>query len=375
MILQRSELINFFKKRQGNYRLHGSSAVEMYLDNQTGHHLDIITDQGMIDLARNFDSLDFPGLPSSDALLKEKTASFYFSQKFNFRTSRFWPIQDFYYDIKRDCFIDPSNVLPLIKKRIFGDLIQEPQTEEDIWALWSHIIILTGRLGFTLRKEILNQLPEIKRSPASTLQKKLLSMILTGKYPQEAFFLAQKSGILTLCWPELAALSRIDHHKDFHPEGNVWQHTLCTLVCRKDNSDIDLSLALLLHDLGKQEAAQKEGKRFYQHAQLGGPLARNFLRRLDYNPDRIKRIVFLVENHMLPAAIKDLPDYRIRDRLKNPLFPKLLEVFRCDLLSTYGDPEDYYRACKFYKAFLRRQNNPYQEIKRKRSKKRIKSYC
>jgi poly(A) polymerase len=45
--------------------------------------------------------------------------------------------------------------------------------------------------------------------------------------------------------------------------------------------------------------------------------------------------------------------------MSSPHFPLLLEVFRCDLLSTFRGPEAYYEACKVYKTYLKNTKNPF----------------
>ena len=59
--------------------------------------------------------------------------------------------------------------------------------------------------------------------------------------------------------PSLPRWPSVPHGKDFHPEGNVWEHTLATLTYRK-RPDLTLSLALMLHDSGKPHAPQRRGQ-------------------------------------------------------------------------------------------------------------------
>jgi len=138
----------------------------------------------------------------------------------------------------------------------------------------------------------------------------------------------------------------------------VWEHTIETFRYRK-TEDPALSLSLLLHDSGKPSAKRNEGREFDRHSQIGADVARKFLSRVGFERKIIEDVGFLVKEHMLPAALPDLPFFRIGEIMANPLFPKLLEVYRCDVSSTFRGPEGYYKACKVYQSFLRNRKNPF----------------
>jgi poly(A) polymerase len=72
---------------------------------------------------------------------------------------------------------------------------------------------------------------------------------------------------------------------------------------------------------------------------------------------------------MLAGLIKTLPAYRTESVMASPLFPLLLEVYRCDLSSTFRGPDGYYEACKVYRAFLKHRKNPYRGADGKKIRK------
>jgi poly(A) polymerase len=155
----------------------------------------------------------------------------------------------------------------------------------------------------------------------------------------------------------------VDHSKEFHPEGNVWNHTLETFRHRKQSSgggyDLRLGLGLLLHDAGKPLAASSGSRRFDGHAELGARTARHFLKRLEFAPPLVEDIFYLVKNHMLPAALKRLPLARTREIMESPLFPTLMELYRCDESSSFKGLDGYYENSAAYQSFLRNVRNPY----------------
>ena len=182
--------------------------------------------------------------------------------------------------------------------------------------------------------------------------------MLFRSHPEKGLELLRRSGFLERYWPEIHGLCSVEHTKDYHPEGDAWRHTLETFSHRKSHEPL-LSLALLLHDSGKPEAVENEGRRFDRHSELGEKTARSFLKRLAYPSSTVEDVCFLVRNHMLPSALPRIPPHSIERTLLHPLFPTLLELYRCDELSTFRGPEGYYEACAAYKAYLKNARNPY----------------
>jgi poly(A) polymerase len=123
--------------------------------------------------------------------------------------------------------------------------------------------------------------------------------------------------------------------------------------------DLRLSLGLLLHDLGKPIASSVPGRRFDHHAEIGSTLAQRFLSRLGFSPSISTDVAYLVRYHMLPAALPRLPLERGIQGVDDPLFPLLLELYKCDELSSFKGPEGYYEACAAYRAYLRTSRNPW----------------
>jgi poly(A) polymerase len=62
---------------------------------------------------------------------------------------------------------------------------------------------------------------------------------------------------------------------------------------------------------------------------------------------------------MLPAALPRLPPNRVEGVIDDPRFPILLELYKCDELSTFRGPDGYYEACAAYKAYLKNARNPW----------------
>jgi poly(A) polymerase len=167
-----------------------------------------------------------------------------------------------------------------------------------------------------------------------------------------------ESGFVDAHWPLLSSMAAVDHTKEHHPEGNVWRHTVEAFAYRKIR-ELPLSLGLLLHDCGKPFTGPRNGNAFDRHAQIGADKARRFMYGLGYSQELIDKVEYFVQNHMLPTYIPKIPFNRTEDVLASPLFPELLELYRCDVSSTFRGPEGYYNACAAYRSFLKNRRNPF----------------
>jgi poly(A) polymerase len=220
-------------------------------------------------------------------------------------------------------------------------------------------------------------------APGQEEQRFLLSALVTSVNPALGFELLKVSGFIAEHWQELSELDEADHAKEFHPEGNAWKHTMETFRYRKTSSrsretasskrdacvcNLRLSLGLLLHDTGKPIATSSNGRRFEGHSELGEIQARRFLGRLGFSTSLINDVCFLVRNHMITAALPRLPLFRTSDIMSSPLFPALLELYRCDESSSFKGLDGYYESSAAYQAFLRNRKNPYRAADGKKIK-------
>jgi poly(A) polymerase len=194
--------------------------------------------------------------------------------------------------------------------------------------------------------------------PRPEAQRVLLASLVLSPRPDLGLELLKAAGFAGRFWPELAALDNVDHSKEYHPEGNVWKHTLETFRYRKKN-DLLLSLALLLHDVGKPLSESSGRRRFDGHAELGARAAGKFLERLEFPEGIAAAVCYLVKNHMLPAALPRLPLSRTEEVLESGLFPTLMELYRCDESSSFKGLDRYYESSAAYQAYLRGRRNPY----------------
>jgi poly(A) polymerase len=320
------------------------------------------------DLAKTFDGLEYPGLPYADAALAlgeaeadSGPASIYLrcaDSAAQAEPAAFAQL-DLLSEAKQGYYLDPKGAYPSLRAEEL-EMRSSPADEQLFQAA-----VLLARHPYRLAPGCLPALP---RDVPVRAQRDLLSLVLTGTSPERALELLREAGFVAAYWPELAALSGVGQSKEYHPEGDAWVHTLETFRYRKSPS-LRLSLALLLHDVGKPAAESAEGRRFDRHAEIGRSVAERFLRRLGFGQALVDDVSFLVRYHMLPAALPRLPANRLEGIVDDPRFPILLELYKCDELSTFRGPDGYYEACAAYRAYLRQARNPWSAQEGKRLSK------
>lgn len=114
-------------------------------------------------------------------------------------------------------------------------------------------------------------------------------------------------------YPELFALIGCDQSPEWHPEGDVWNHTLCCLNAFAKhrigdrNEDLIVGLAVLCHDFGKPATSRFDSTKgritAKGHDVAGAEPAAAFIRRLTNEERIVKEVVPLVKNHMRPFSM------------------------------------------------------------------------
>ncbi|ADN01031.1 HD domain-containing protein [Spirochaeta thermophila] len=336
-------------------RLAGYSALDRYFKVKgTPTHLWIQSTAELVDLARLFEGLEYPGLEGVEAALSLEDTRIYFLTP---HTPPPHPLLALTHDPSRDAFQAPDALYPLLRSPTLA--LSTPFTLTDALTC----AVLLSRYPYTPPPTLPTLMPSPR--PAIETQAATLSLILTGQTPWHGLALLSRTEALPRLWPPLARLRDVHHVKDYHPEGSVWEHTLEALKHRK-RPDLLLSLAILLHDIGKPDAVPHGTNRFHLHANIGARIARTFLRDLGFPSSLQDDVAFLVRYHMLPGALPRIPPQSIAEILSSPLFPVLLELYRCDLSSTFRGPQPYYQACRAYRSFLKARRNPFRDPRLRR---------
>jgi len=168
-----------------------------------------------------------------------------------------------------------------------------------------------------------------------------LTRILTEGGARRGFELLDASGLLADLLPEVAAMKGIGQPPEFHPEGDVWTHTLL-LLAGFDHPIPTLAWGALLHDVGKPPTFRvAERIRFDGHVEEGVKLAHGILNRLRFSRDDMEQVEALIANHMRFKDAHRMKQSTLKRFLRMPDFGEHLELHRLDCLAGKGNLENY----------------------------------
>lgn len=170
----------------------------------------------------------------------------------------------------------------------------------------------SARFGFSIAPETLTlaQNADVSRLPRERVEGELRKALLYAPKPSVFFEVLQDCGQLAHWFPELQTLTEIPQNPAYHPEGNVWNHTMMTVNAaagRREQAHFPyyFMLSALVHDLGKIVATEQIDGVYhaYRHEFLGLPLIRKFLGRLTSDTKLTAYVLNMAELHMKPSAL------------------------------------------------------------------------
>jgi len=228
--------------------------------------------------------------------------------------------------------------------RTIGDPI-ERLSEDRLRML--RAVRFAARFGFALdaaaKDAIIKLAPQIHGVSHERVRDEIVKILTEGQ-PRRGFELLDETGLLKEVLPEIKALQGVRQPPEFHPEGDVWIHTLMMLEGLK-NPTPTLALGVLLHDVGKPPTfAIRERIRFDNHVEVGAKMAEGICNRLRLSTRETERVVELVRHHL---RFKDFPRMRRSTQLRflrMEGFDEHLELHRLDCLASHGDLTNYEMA-------------------------------
>ena len=177
---------------------------------------------------------------------------------------------------------------------------------------------------------------------AERVRDEVLRILSSGR-ARRGFELLDASGLLARVLPEIAAMKGVEQPPEFHPEGDVWTHTLLMLEALPAECSPTLALGVLLHDVGKPPTFRvaPDRIRFDNHVSVGAVMAEEICRRLRLSQEQTAQIVVLVEHHL---RFRDVPQMRastLKRFLRLEKFEEHLELHRLDCLSSHRNLDNY----------------------------------
>lgn len=164
-----------------------------------------------------------------------------------------------------------------------------------------------------------------------------LTRMLTQENAWRAFLLLDDSGLLREVLPEITAMKGVEQPPEFHPEGDVFVHTLLLLENLPHPCPPTLAWGALLHDVGKPATFRvaPDRIRFDDHVDVGVKIAEEICRRLRFSNDDTKQILALVDNHMRFGHATRMKESTLKRFLRMPAFEEHLALHRADCLASH----------------------------------------
>jgi poly(A) polymerase len=187
--------------------------------------------------------------------------------------------------------------------------------------------------------------PEIRQVSSERLRDELTKLLTEGAACR-GFELLDELKLLPELLPEISRMKGVEQPPQFHPEGDVWTHTLMMLEGLPASCPLTLAWGVLLHDVGKPPTftspAGPNGRiRFDRHVEVGTEMAEEICRRLRFSNEDTEQIAALVANHL---RFKDAPQMKpatLKRFVRLDRFNEHLELHRLDCLSSHRNLDNY----------------------------------
>ncbi|MGH7898428.1 MAG: CCA tRNA nucleotidyltransferase [Candidatus Binatia bacterium] len=211
---------------------------------------------------------------------------------------------------------------------------------------------LAARLGFSLDPDtaaaIREMAPTIHQVSAERIGEEIVK-ILTEGAARRGFEQLSELGLLPEILPEVESMKGVEQGRDFHPEGDVFTHTMLALglVDASPRRNETLALGVLLHDVAKRECFSRRDDKitFYGHCERGAETAHAICRRLRRPNAVAERVAWLVKNHLRLLNAPEMRLATLKRFLREDGIEELLELCRIDASASNGDLR-YYDFCR-----------------------------
>ncbi|MFQ5687643.1 MAG: CCA tRNA nucleotidyltransferase [Candidatus Scalindua sp.] len=186
-----------------------------------------------------------------------------------------------------------------------------------------------------------------------------LRKILTGPSPHTGIKIMDDLNLLNEILPEVTAMKGVRQPENYHPEGDVFTHTLLTLselAASRNAADSgfgklttlslskgwELAMAVLLHDIGKPVTFEVADRiRFNNHDNIGADMSEKICERLRMSNAEKERVTWLVKMHLYLRHAQQMRISKLKRLFAHEGYPELAELYKADSLASTGDLEDY----------------------------------
>ncbi|WP_319370223.1 hypothetical protein [uncultured Ilyobacter sp.] len=247
---------------------------------------------------------------------------------------RDFTVNSIYYNILEDRYLDFFDGIGDIRNKLLRYVERDSFLEDPLRILRTAQFM--SRFGFSvdnsLEKIIKAEGNEILKVPKERICRELEKIYLLGIKPSDGFLFLEKAGVLEKIMPEISSLKGVMQDKIYHPEGDVFTHTMMMLdVLSKEERTSELFWSILYHDAGKREAFPS----FNGHCEKSQEIFEREITKFTDNKELINSVRKLVRYHEEPLKmfLRGGGDRISVKKLAVKVdIEKLLKLYRCDVL-------------------------------------------
>jgi len=180
--------------------------------------------------------------------------------------------------------------------------------------------------------------PRIASVSRERVRDELTKMLIEGQ-ARRAFELLDETGLLHEVLPEIERMKGVEQPPQFHPEGDVWIHTLLLLEQLEPGCPMTLAWGALLHDVGKPATFRRgpDRIRFDGHVEVGSAIAAEICRRFRFSNEETRQVLALVDNHMRFMDAGRMKESTLKRFFRLERFDEHLELHRMDCMAASGN--------------------------------------
>ncbi|MGN6718753.1 MAG: CCA tRNA nucleotidyltransferase [Candidatus Binatia bacterium] len=263
---------------------------------------------------------------------------------------RDFTINGMLYDPLGDQIIDLVEGRADLERRLIRAIGEAQARFEEDRLRMIRAVRFAASLGFSIDPLTFKAIKQLAASITTIAWERIgdeVTRMLTEGGARRGFELLDQSGLLQVLLPEMVALKGTPQSPDYHPEGDVFAHTLLLLSHLTPSSSETLAYGCLLHDIAKPVCFRQETDRitFYGHTEVGAAMAAEILKRLKRSRESWERVAYLVRNHLRHVQAPQMRLSTLKRFLREEGIEELLELTRIDALASNGDLQ-YYQFCK-----------------------------
>jgi poly(A) polymerase len=227
--------------------------------------------------------------------------------------------------------------------RAIGDPVQ--RFEEDRLRMM-RAVRFAARFGFEFHPATLGAIralaPRINTVSRERVRDELTKMLTEGS-ARRAFELLDETGLLKEVLPEIARMKGVAQPAQYHPEGDVWTHTLLLLEQLTAGASATLAWGALLHDVGKPPTFRiaPDRIRFDGHVEVGVAMGAEICRRFRFSNDETRQIIALIDNHMRFADAHRMKTSTLKRFFRLEAFGEHLALHRMDCMAASRNLDHY----------------------------------